>query len=35
MLARMELPTQEDFNRNWADYKKGFGDPAGEHWLGE
>ena len=23
-----------DFNRNWADYKWGFGHPAGGHWLG-
>ncbi|XP_071531115.1 uncharacterized protein [Panulirus ornatus] len=34
ILARMERSTQEDFNKNWADYKKGFGDPAGEHWIG-
>ncbi|XP_037120186.1 fibrinogen C domain-containing protein 1-like [Syngnathus acus] len=23
-----------DFFRGWNDYRKGFGDLAGEHWLG-
>lgn len=23
-----------DFNRSWADFEVGFGDPAGEYWLG-
>jgi hypothetical protein len=25
---------KENFNRDWADYKKGFGDPSREFWMG-
>lgn len=23
-----------DFNRTWQEYREGFGNPKGEHWLG-
>ena len=28
------LNGKEDFERTWTEYKSGFGDLAGEHWLG-
>ncbi|XP_064084364.1 angiopoietin-4-like [Macrobrachium nipponense] len=34
MLARMEQETQENFDRNWTEYKNGFGEVTGEHWIG-
>ncbi|XP_011798802.1 PREDICTED: angiopoietin-4 isoform X1 [Colobus angolensis palliatus] len=33
LIQRRENGTV-NFQRNWKDYKQGFGDPAGEHWLG-
>ncbi|KAM6147822.1 angiopoietin-4-like [Erethizon dorsatum] len=33
LIQRRENGTV-NFQRNWQDYKQGFGDVAGEHWLG-
>ena len=34
-LRRKEQEEQLDFQRNEDSYIQGFGDPTGEHWLGE
>ncbi|XP_076030158.1 fibrinogen-like protein 1 isoform X1 [Oratosquilla oratoria] len=34
LLARQEEEYQENFNRSYAEYAEGFGNPAGEYWLG-
>nr|XP_053633411.1 techylectin-5A-like isoform X2 [Cherax quadricarinatus] len=33
-LSRQAENPREDFNRSWAQYKKGFGDRSEEYWLG-
>ncbi|XP_064114796.1 ryncolin-2-like isoform X2 [Macrobrachium nipponense] len=33
-LNRREQPEQENFTRNWQDYRDGFGDVTAEYWLG-
>ncbi|XP_051835454.1 angiopoietin-4 [Antechinus flavipes] len=33
-LIQRRVNGSVNFQRNWKDYKQGFGDAAGEHWLG-
>ncbi len=34
-LNRQKQTTQENFKRNWQEYKNGFGTPPYEFWMGK
>ena len=34
MLVQQNLDGSNFFNRSWAEFKVGFGDPSGNYWLG-
>jgi len=34
VLIQQKLDGSDFFNRSWAQYKVGFGDPSGNYWLG-
>lgn len=33
-LVQRRINGSVNFQKSWKDYKQGFGDPSGEHWLG-
>ncbi len=33
-VIQRRIGPEENFNRSWAEYAEGFGDPSGSHWLG-
>jgi len=34
LLIQQKVDTSNFFNRSWAEFKVGFGDPSGNYWLG-
>ena len=35
LLARQNTSKHLNFTKSWQDYKKGFGDPDDEYWIGK